>query len=268
MSAMPGVNRPSFAEVYERELVGPLFRPWVETLLQLIRLAPGDRLLDVACGTGVVARAARERLGDDARVVAVDLSPLMIAHARALAPEIDFREGSADALPIRDDERFDVVTCQQGLQFFADRPKAAAEFRRALEPCGRIAIATWRPVAELPLIAELQAIGERHVGAIHDARHAYGETAPLEELLVAAGFSDVRVTTHTRTIRFADAMAFPRLNAMAIVGMSAAGKSMSDEQRAQAAAAIAADSAGVMSRYADGAGIAFELGTNIATARA
>ena len=266
--SMPNVQAPSFAGVYERELVGPLFRPWVDLLLDGVGLKAGDTVLDLACGTGIVARVARERLGATARVVGVDLSPLMLAEARSIAPGVEWREGSAVALPLAAGEAFDVLTCQQGLQFFPDRPKAAHEMRRALAPGGRLALATWRPIAESPFIAELQEVAERRVGPIHDTRHGFGDAAAIAELLSAAGFRDVEVETHERTIRFGDGATFVRLNAMAIIGMSAAGKSIPDEERAGTVEALTADSAEVMARYCEGPALAFRLGTNVAIARA
>jgi hypothetical protein len=140
------MNQASFPEMYERHLVGPLFQPWAEMTLEEIKLSPGDRVLDIACGTGIVARLAKERLGDDAYVVGVDLSPDMLAVARTVAPGIHWREGSASALPLRDEERFDVVVCQQGLQFFGDKAAAAAQMRRALVPGARV---RWPPGAPM-----------------------------------------------------------------------------------------------------------------------
>ena len=266
--SLPNANRPSFPELYERELVRPLFRPWVDALLDGARLSRGDDLLDVACGTGIVARVARERLGPGSRVVGVDLSPLMIAHARVVAPDIELREGSADRLPVAADETFDVVTCQQGLQFFPDNPKAVSEMRRVLTSKGRVAIATWRPIEESPFIFELQRVAERTVGRIDDRRHGFGDADALASLLAATGFLDVTVDRLDRTIRFGDGAVFARLNAMAIVGMSEGGKGMGDEERSRAAEQIVADSQDVLRRYADGSSLAFTLAANVATARA
>jgi ubiquinone/menaquinone biosynthesis C-methylase UbiE len=267
-ASMPNANRPSFPELYERELVKPLFQPWVDALLDGARLARGDDLLDVACGTGIVARVARKRLGPGSRVVGVDSSPLMIAHGRVVAPDIELREGSADRLPVAADETFDVVTCQQGLQFFPDKPKAVSEMRRALKPTGRVAIATWRPVEESLFILELQRVAERTVGRIDDRRHGFGDADALASLLEAAGFLDATVERIERTIRFTEGTVFARLNAMAIVGMSEGGKGIGDEERSRVAEQIVADSEGVLRRYADGAGLAFTLAANVATARA
>jgi ubiquinone/menaquinone biosynthesis C-methylase UbiE len=261
------MSHASFPEMYEQALVGPLFEPWVAELFQRIHLQAGERLLDVATGTGIVARLALERVGDRGRVVAVDLSPQMLAVARAIAPGVDWREGSAGALPVSGDERFDVVLCQQGLQFFPDKPAAVREMRRVLGPAGRVAIATWRSVEEFPLLRALNAVAERHVGAITDARYGFGDAAALARLLEGAGFHDVQVETMSRTIRFAEPETFVRLNAMALVGMSGASAAMSPEQRAQMAHTIATDSASVLPPYVDSGGLAFDISTNVATGR-
>lgn len=269
MSLPPyALNQISFPELYERFLVGPLFRPWAEVLIERTAPGPGDRVLDVACGTGVVARLARARLGPNGRVAAIDLSAPMLAMARSVAPEIDWREGNAQSLPLADGEQFDVVFCQQGLQFFPDRPAAAREFRRALAPNGRLAVATWRSDDEIPMFRELRAVAEQYLGPITDQRHAFGETAALQALLEDAGLRDVRVETLSGVTRFDDGNVFARLNTMALTGMSSAAKGMSDEERRRAVSAIVEECQPVLSRYAAGSGIAFETRTNVATARA
>ena len=194
-------RRIDFAEAYEQALVGPLFRPWVEPLLEDVALRPGDRLLDVACGTGIVARIASERLGPAATVVGVDSNPGMLAVARRTGPAIDWREGNAGSLPLRAGEAFDVVLCQQGFQFFADRAAAAVQLHRALRTGGRLAVSTWRPDEEAPVLHRLRGIAERHVGPIADRRHSLGDPGPLEAVLLAAGFH-VRSKQLSRTIRF------------------------------------------------------------------
>ncbi len=261
------MDRASFPEMYERELVGPLFRPFADPLLEEIQLTAGDRLLDIACGTGVVARAARERLGPAGHVVGVDLSPQMLEVGKRIAPAIDWREGDATALPVADGETFDVVTCQQGLQFVADRRAAAREMRRVLSPRGRVAVATWRPLEEVPFFRDLNEIAVRHLGAFVDGRHAFGNAADLERLLAGAGFRDVRVRTVSRTVRFAEPHVIVQMNAMAVVGMGTAGKNVAEDERAQLVTAIASEGAAVVPRYADAQGIAFELPTNLASAR-
>ena len=260
------MNASSFPEMYERWLVGPLFRPWAEVLLDRARPVPGERVLDVACGTGVVARLARERQHGDGQVVGVDVSPQMLAVARANAPQIDWREGSAEALPLDAAERFDLVLCQQGLQFFPDRPAAAREWKRALRRGGRLAVAVWRSLEQTPFFRDLYRVAERRLGPFVDRRHAFGDPAALERLLVEAGLEDVRVETVTLTMRLADPSTFVRLNSMALVGMSGGASSRSDEERAGLADLVAGDSVEALRPYADGAGLSFELGANVATA--
>jgi ubiquinone/menaquinone biosynthesis C-methylase UbiE len=262
-----GMSQASFPEMYERWLVGPLFRPWAELTFEAVALAPGDRVLDIACGTGIVARVAKERRGQAEGVVGVDISPEMLAVARGVAPGIDWRQGNAGALPLREDEQFDVVVCQQGLQFFPDRPAAAAQMRRALAKGGRLAVATWRSDDEIPFLRELRGVAERHLGAIVDQRHSFADAAPLESLLREAGFHEVAARTIARPIRFADGAIFVRMNAMALVGMSAAGKTMDDQERKRIVETIVSESAPVLRSYTDASGLTFELRSNLATAK-
>jgi ubiquinone/menaquinone biosynthesis C-methylase UbiE len=256
----------SFPELYERELVGPLFQPWAEDIFERVKPGPGERVLDVACGTGILARLAKQRVGDGA-VVGVDTSPQMLAVAATIAPGIDWREGSAVALPVSAGEAFDVVTCQQGLQFFPDKPAAAREMRRVLAPAGRLAVATWRPLEEIPLFRDLHRAATRHLGEFVDQRHSFGDGVMVQRLFENAGFREVRVETLSRTIRFANASTLLRLNAMALVGMSSTSRSMVDDERARVVEAVVVDSERVASPYREGGGLAFDIATNLATAR-
>ena len=260
-------NQQSFPAMYEQWLVGPLFRPWAEVLLDRLAPAAGDRVLDIACGTGIVARVAHERVGAGGAVVGVDVSPGMLEVARAVAPAVTWRDGSALDLPLAEGERFDVVTCQQGLQFFPDRPAAARQLRRARAPGGRIGGATWRPAEEIPIFTRLQAVAERHLGPLVDQRHAFGDGGQLAALLEEAGIRDVAVETVTRPLRFDDGAMFVRLNTMALVGMSAAAKAMSDEARAATVTAVVGDSADVLAAFSDGAAAVFAVSSNVAIGR-
>jgi ubiquinone/menaquinone biosynthesis C-methylase UbiE len=261
-------GRTSFPEIYEKSLVRSLFRPWAEQLLEEAGPARGERVLDIACGTGIVARLARERLGDGAKVVGVDVAPPMIAMARSVAPQVDWRVGDAAALPLQDGEQFDLVLCQQGLQFFPDRAAAAREMRRALAPNGRLAVSTWRPDEDFPVLLALRRIAERHLGPIADRRHAFGEPGALEALLREAGLRDVRSKTVSRKIRFEDGAVFVRLNALALIGMSEAGAKIGDEERERLLARIGEDSAGVLRANTDGNGFRYEIAAVVAWARA
>jgi|SRR5688572_27359721 len=139
--------------------------------------------------------------------------------------------------------------------------------RRALAQGGRLTVATWRSDEEIPFFRELRRVAERHLGPVADQRYGCGQAGPIEGLLREAGFSEVRTKTISRTIRFEESEPFLRLNTMALVGMSAAGKTMDDQKRKRVIEVIVNDSAPVARSYNVGPVLAFELSTNLATAK-
>ena len=157
------------AHAYERFLVPVLFAPWAERLVQLAAPGPGERVLDVACGTGIVARraAARVGAGGGGAVAGLDLNQSTLEVARAAAAQagasIDWQAGDAVGLPFPDGA-FEIVFCQQGLQFFPDPALALREMRRVLVPGGRLALSMWRPIRYSPGFAVLAQMLERHAG--------------------------------------------------------------------------------------------------------
>ena len=156
------------AEAYERYGVPAWSRALARGLLRIAAPGPGERLLDVACGTGIVARLATETVGEAGSVCGVDVNEAMLAVARdagwGLRPPVDWRRGDAAALPV-DDESVDVVTCQQALQFLPDREAALREMRRVLVPGGRLGLSVFRDGRFNPLYAAFAELLERHVGA-------------------------------------------------------------------------------------------------------
>ena len=133
------------------------FLPWAWVLIERTALARGERILDIACGTGIVARTAKASVGTEAgghRRERPDAG-----HGRAWRRPSTGARATPD-LPLGAGEQFDVVLCQQGLQFFPDKPAAARQFRRAVAPGGRLGVATWRPDAEIPMFGELRAIAD------------------------------------------------------------------------------------------------------------
>jgi ubiquinone/menaquinone biosynthesis C-methylase UbiE len=137
----------SVPDAYERYVAGALFEPWAELLLDTAEVPEGASVLDIASGTGVVARAAAGRVGHSGRIVASDFSAAMLARSEAVelpvgSAPVEFVEASADALPFAD-AAFDVVLCQQGLQFFPAQQLAVDEMRRVLRPGGVAGIAVW-----------------------------------------------------------------------------------------------------------------------------
>jgi ubiquinone/menaquinone biosynthesis C-methylase UbiE len=147
------------AELYERYPARYFLAPWASLLVDAARLVLGERVLDVACGTGVVARAAAKRVGPGGHVVGVDLNPGMIAVARSLPATandaaIEWLERSALDLQLKN-ASFDVVLCQQGIQFFPDKAVALQEMRRVLDHGGRIALSVWDSNSLGPYVSAL-----------------------------------------------------------------------------------------------------------------
>src|SRR4051794_15567511 len=144
------------AALYEDWFVPAVFAPLARKVLASMEIASGAQVLDVACGSGIVARTAAPLVGPSGRVVGLDANPAMLTVARQAAPEagldIEWEEGSALELPFAD-RCFDLVLCQHGLQFFPDRLKSLTEMRRVLVPGGKVAIMTWRGLDRHPLFA-------------------------------------------------------------------------------------------------------------------
>jgi SAM-dependent methyltransferase len=189
-------------ESYARNLAGQLFEPWARELLGLGGPWAGASVLDVACGTGVVARAVAGAVGSAGSVVAADISQAMLAVARRTASPsgsapIEYVEANALQLSMAD-ESCQFVTCQQGLQFFPDRAAAVTEFRRVLGVGGVVLAAVW--AAEHPLglfgpIGEVlreQGLPEPYPRAFQPGTYVLGADE-LRELFVSGGFTDVTV---------------------------------------------------------------------------
>ena len=206
------------AEIYERGLVPAIFAPWAAGLIKQAVLQPGDRILDVACGTGVVARLAARQVGSTGLIVGLDNNAGMLAVARSLPPipgvSLEWEEGSALAMPFAD-ASFDALLCQQGLQFFPDRSAALREMHRVLVPGGRLVLSVWGPLERCPGYAALVGALEHHIGtaaaSVMRAPFALGETSEVHSLLAGGPFHEVHLHTTVRTVHFASPEQFVRL---------------------------------------------------------
>jgi SAM-dependent methyltransferase len=196
---------------YEKKFVPALFAPWSARTIAAAGIEAGDRVLDIACGTGVVTRDIAAITGADSPPVGLDLSPGMLAVARALDTRIDWRLGDAGQLPFGDGS-FDRVVCQFGLMFFADRVRALAEMRRVLRPAGRLAVAVWAGLEHNPGYAEKVQVLEQIAGpAAADALRApfcLGNQDRLLEFARAAGIGDLSIETHAGEACFGDLFEF------------------------------------------------------------
>ena len=193
------------ARAYEGLHVPALFREWASRVLDAAQVGPGDRVLDVACGTGVLAREAMSRVQQDNHVAGLDVDPGMLAVARELEPRVDWRHGLADALPW-EDESFDAVVSQFGLMFFPDRAAAVREMLRVSRARGRLAVAVWDALERSEAYPEEVALLERRAGPqAADALRApfvLGDTDALQDLFKEAGASNVEVNTVAGSARF------------------------------------------------------------------
>jgi ubiquinone/menaquinone biosynthesis C-methylase UbiE len=192
-------------ENYERYFVPAIGEPVARDLIDRAALRAGERVLDVACGTGVVTRLASEQVGVTGTVAGLDVNPGMLAVARSATPpgtSIDWHQASAEAMPLPD-EAFDVVLCQMGLQFMADKPAALSEMRRVLAAGGRLILNAPGPTPQ-PMAVMAQALAT-HVrpeaaGFVH-AVFSLHDDEELRGLVEAAGFTDVVVDRHSKTLR-------------------------------------------------------------------
>jgi len=200
----------SAAEIYEEFFVPALFGQWAPIMADAAGIKAGQRVLDVACGTGVLARKAADW---SASVTGLDRNEGMLAMARRMAPLIAWKTGRAEQLPFPDGS-FDAVVSQFGLMFFDDRLQALREMRRVLTPGGRLAVAVWDRLENSPGYAAMAALLERLFGRCICgelyAPFALGDAEKLRALFEEAGFADVKVTTHAGTARFPSIEAWVR----------------------------------------------------------
>jgi SAM-dependent methyltransferase len=193
------------AEAYEERFVPALFRHWVEPVLRAAEAGPGDRLLDVACGTGVVARAAADLVAPDGRVTGVDLNPAMLTVARRVAPEVDWRQGDVAELPFGEHD-FDVVTCQAGIFFFPDPTGALGEMARVTRPGGRVVVQSFSSLHAQPAYGPWVGMVARHAGAeaveLLGTYWAHGEPEIMRRRCADVGLRVSAVREYTRPAYF------------------------------------------------------------------
>jgi SAM-dependent methyltransferase len=258
--------------VYDKVMVPRLFAPWADMLLDLLAVRVGDALLDVATGPGTVARIAAERIGASGRVVGADFSPAMLGIARAKpappdAAPIEYLECPADALAMPSDS-VDVVTCQQGLQFFPDRTAALTEMRRVTREGGRIGIAVWAGIAESPAFAALaegirEVLGEDAAATYRGGPWGLPDADMVARLVEDAGFCEVSVTRHELPHAF-DGGAAQLVETLAVTAIGPNVAALDDGGRARLVGAVEQAAAGLI----DQGTVWSSAGAHIARAKA
>lgn len=199
----------SAPELYQRYLVPAVTGLWAADLLARICLRSGERVLDVACGTGVVARGAAEQVGASGHVAAIDVNAEMLKVARRVDPPagvpIAWQQASALDLPF-DEGSFDVVLCQLGLQFFPDPGAALRQMRHVLVARGRLGLNVYSAIEQTPAALALSEALDQQIGGDASrskrSEHSLADAAELRKLVAAAGFGDIKIATVTQTLRF------------------------------------------------------------------
>lgn len=209
---------PEQAALYEERFVPALFAHWVDPVLEGAGVLAGQSVLDVACGTGIVARHAVEIVGPTGSVTGLDLNPAMLDVAARIGPGVTWRQGDAAALPF-DDASFDVVTCQSAMMFFPDATGALREMGRVTRPDGTVAVQVFDLRAEQPAYGPWIAMVARHAG--QDAMRmlgtywVHGDRDVMRARCAEAGLRVVAIHDHERPAEFpsVEAMVLTEVNA-------------------------------------------------------
>ena len=210
----------SSPELYQRYLVPAITSKWAEDLINRVGPRAGECVIDIACGTGVVARLAAKRMGSG-HVTGLDLNAGMLGVARTLPSEgamTNWVEGSALDLPFPPGS-FDVALCQLGLQFFPERGQALREMRRVLASSGRIAVSVYSTIERTPganaFVLALDEVLGTDSSRTKRGEHAFADPAELETLLTGAGFGAIDVQTVVQRISFPSALDYVRFQLLA-----------------------------------------------------
>lgn len=251
------------AKVYQEFFVPALFGPFADRVAEAAGIEAGSRVLDVGCGTGVLARAAAERAAPGGKVVGVDPSRGMLEVACRKGAGIAWCRGAAEALPFRGDA-FDHVVSQFGLNFFADRVASLREMARVARPEGRLTVAVWGGLEHSPGYAALVDLLDRLFGdPVGDALRdpfALGARSELRRVFFAAGLHSVEISTLEGEARFPSIRKWIYTD---IKGWSPVGGALNDEQFETLSKAAETELADFVT--GDGT-VAFPIAAHVATA--
>jgi SAM-dependent methyltransferase len=264
-------SAPNPAEMYENVLVQQLFHPLARSVITSAPPQSNERVLDVAAGTGIVLREIWANGSVPRRMAAVDINPMMIEVGKSISEQqgigIEWHENSADQLPL-EDESFDTVYCQQGLQFFPDKTAALTEMHRILVDGGTSICLTWRGLDYHPYIQEINDVARKHTGvSMLDDPFSLGDENVLVKLATGAGFTEAKV----QTLSVTTTTDTPVLNArMMLMGATAAIRSLQSlppEERSELIDTIIANADPVFEKYTRNGELVTDWHTNMLVAR-
>ncbi len=203
------------AELYNSHFVPAIFQRWAEELVRFADVQPGQRVLDVACGTGAVARAAAAAVGSEGQVTGCDINAGMLEVAGRAAPEIDWVQTDAEALDFEDDT-FDVVICQSALMFFPNPEKAVREMARVTKSDGRVVLQTWGRTSGYEMLADVfDDVATPEAAAIIRAPFGMADMSQVLSLASSAGLSVDEARTHWDVAEFSSMDDFIRTEILA-----------------------------------------------------
>jgi ubiquinone/menaquinone biosynthesis C-methylase UbiE len=259
------------AALYDSFFVPAVHGPFADLLIERVPPRAGEFVLDVGCGTGAVAlRASAALASKGGAVTGLDANPNMLAIARSYpvpGAQIAWVEFDASELPFSDWE-FDLVLCQQALQFFPDRAASVREMRRVLLQGGRLGLSVWSGIEHQSLMMLIDEAIERHLGALPEAVSPFslGDPEELRRLVTDAGFSNVRVESVTAPVRFSEPDQFAELTIRASASVLPEYGEMDEDLRDALISAIRQDLERPILQHLDDGYLVFTMTTQILTA--
>ena len=271
MSAPESASPPTPAELYEDVLVTHLFRPLAVEVLKVAAPEPGDRLIDIACGTGIVLREAAGLQPTLPRLTGIDLNPMMIDVARSITSQLgltaDLYDVSVESLPL-ESNAYTLAYCQQGLQFFPDPQAALNEINRVLDANGRLVNVTWQSLDRHPFVSALNDVCVEHTGVeALAAPFSLGDPESLTSLLTETGFREPAVTQATVTISWDDPQRNTRMLLMGGTAAIPSLQKLTAEERAELVEQIIGNSAPIFEQHSENGVMTMEWHANVAVAR-
>lgn len=258
------------AEMYEQYFVPAMFKPWSNILLRRVTLLLGERVLDIACGTGIVARQAAPWVGATGQVTALDMNPAMLTVARqaplTTGAVIQWQQGNAIDLPFADGV-FDVTLCQHGLQFIPDRAAALREMRRVLAPGGRALVMVLQALALHPVFEALMTSVANQLSlplSTVITPFAMSDVDALHDLFDKAGFKTVHIYPETCTMHFPNPQSFVPLAVASSAAAIPAFAQLAAPERAALVETVRAEIEPILQKYRDAEKVSFPMFANVA----
>lgn len=266
------VPQPNPAEAYEKTIAQNIFVPWREDLLERAAPKPGETVLDLACGTGIVTRKLVELLAGTGKIVGLDINPMMLGVARTLVPTdgtpVEFHEGSGTEMPF-EDGTFDLVVCQQGLQFFPDHAAGLGEIRRVLKPGGRAVVSTWRGLDDQPFMKAVDGVVTKHLGnAGFSPPFSLSDTGLVEQLARDAGFAQVGAQVVVKHLHIPEPDKFAPVMMMGAAAVLPEFAGLSPEERPALIAKMMPDLMAGIAEFIQGDVLVMKSATNVLVASA